>query len=90
MVRLRDLQVQGRYKEAPLCSGCDAVWQKDSTAWRLFSRRGPSAPARSPTGRSCPVGAGPGEVVLGPRLPRWPRKAARPGGAANGYTPPAP
>ncbi|MGH2369466.1 MAG: radical SAM/SPASM domain-containing protein, partial [Chloroflexota bacterium] len=32
MVRLRRLQVEGRYKEASLCSGCDALWQKDSTA----------------------------------------------------------
>lgn len=37
LVTLRRLQVEGRYKEASLCSGCDALWQKDSAAWSVFS-----------------------------------------------------
>jgi radical SAM protein with 4Fe4S-binding SPASM domain len=37
LVKLRKMQVEGRYKDAPLCSGCDALWQRDSGAWNAFS-----------------------------------------------------
>lgn len=92
MVRLRNLQVQGRYKEAPLCSGCDAVWQKDSTAWRLFSRAEGLVRRRDlPTGKLPGGGPAPGEVVLGPRAAEvGPEGVAALAAAANGYTPPAP
>ena len=61
MVALRKLQVEGRYQEAPLCSGCDAVWTKSSGSWSLFSWAEKwIRPSDMPTG---PL---PGHVVTAP------------------------
>ena len=87
MVALRRLQVEGRYKEAKLCSGCDALWQKESTAWHLFSaaeRR--VRPKALPTGRL--VGGAPRqeERVLSPLAAEvGPQTIAALAAAANGY-----
>ena len=78
-----------RYKEASLCSGCDALWQKDSTAWHAFTRaeravRPRHLPTEAPQrgARARRGGAGAGGGRGGP---------ARGGGArrgdANGYRP---
>ncbi len=67
IVRLRTLQVEGRYKEATLCSGCDALWQKDSTAWHVFSaaeRR--VRPKSLKVGKRAGGAPAPGEVVIAP------------------------
>jgi radical SAM protein with 4Fe4S-binding SPASM domain len=89
MVRLRTLQVEGRYKEASLCSGCDALWQKDSTAWHAFNKVERTVrPKALRTGR-LPAGAPePGEVVLGPTAAEiGPQGVAALAAAANGYVP---
>ena len=89
MVRLRRLQVEGRYKEASLCSGCDALWQKDSTAWHAFTQAERAVrPRHLPTGK-LPSGAPePGEVVLGPVAAEvGPQGVAALAAAANGYRP---
>lgn len=67
MVALRKMQVEGRYKDAPLCSGCDAVWQKDSLAWSTFSKvEQVIRPAGLPVGRLAGKLPAAGEVVLSP------------------------
>ena len=38
MVRLRQLQVDGRYKEVGICSRCDALWQPDGKLWQVMSK----------------------------------------------------
>lgn len=43
LVKLRRLQVEGRYQEASLCSGCDALWQQDSASWKVFDGIGAAA-----------------------------------------------
>ncbi len=37
MADLREAQVEGRYREYPVCSGCDALWQGSGISWNLFS-----------------------------------------------------
>jgi radical SAM protein with 4Fe4S-binding SPASM domain len=67
MVRLRTLQVEGRHTDAPLCSGCDAVWQKESTAWHAFSSAEKLIrPTQLPTGRRVTGAPAPGELVITP------------------------
>jgi len=94
LVKLRAMQVEGRYKEAPLCSGCDALWQKDSTAWSVFSAVEKAIrPAGLPVGRRKDGAPGqrlPSEINISP-------VAAEIGvqgqgalaAAANGYNPAA-
>jgi radical SAM protein with 4Fe4S-binding SPASM domain len=89
MVRLRELQVEGRHKDAPLCSGCDAVWQKDSTAWSAFSaveRR--IRPVDLPVGKRKDGAPRQGEVVLSPVAAEvGVQGQAALAAAANGYVP---
>ncbi len=86
MVRLRRLQVEGRYKEASLCSGCDALWQKDSTAWHAFRTVEKAIrPARYPVGRMATGTPAPGEIVVAPRAAELgPQTVAALTAAANG------
>jgi MoaA/NifB/PqqE/SkfB family radical SAM enzyme len=90
MVALRLLQVQGRYKDATLCSGCDAVWQRESTAWHAFSKvERVVRPANLPTGK---LGAAPrpADLVLSPTAAEvGPQGVAALAAAANGYNPAA-
>ena len=37
MTRLRRAQVEGRYREYPVCAKCDALWQCDGASWKVFS-----------------------------------------------------
>jgi radical SAM protein with 4Fe4S-binding SPASM domain len=90
MVRLRQLQVEGRYKDAPLCSGCDAVWQKDSTAWHVFSRAERAIrPKQFPVGKTNNGVPARGDVLLSPAAAEvGPQGVAALAAAANGYVPP--
>ena len=89
MVRLRTLQVEGRYKEASLCSGCDALWQKDSTAWHAFNKVERTVRPRAlRTGKPAAGGPEPGEVVLSPTAAEiGPQGVAALAAAANGNVP---
>lgn len=90
MVALRTLQVEGRYQEAPLCGGCDAVWTKDSASWNLFDTVEKwIRPTHLPTGRLTATKASPSYVSpiaaeLGPQT------VAAISAARNGYTGPVP
>jgi radical SAM protein with 4Fe4S-binding SPASM domain len=89
MVQLRTLQVEGRYKDATLCSGCDALWQSKSTAWSAFSAVEKAIrPANLPVG---PVnGRAPdrSEVPLSPVAANiGSQGVAALAAAANGYDP---
>jgi radical SAM protein with 4Fe4S-binding SPASM domain len=88
MVALRRLQVEGRYKEASLCSGCDALWQKDSTAWSTFTRvERAIRPQEFPTGRPSEGAPAQGDVLVGPAAAEvGPQAIAALAAAANGYT----
>jgi radical SAM protein with 4Fe4S-binding SPASM domain len=89
MVALRRLQVEGRYKEAPLCSGCDALWQKESTAWHAFSKvERVVRPAALPTGKHGSGPPRPTDLVLSPTAAEvGPQGVAALAAAANGYDP---
>ncbi len=86
MVRLRTLQVEGRHKEASLCSGCDAVWQKDSTAWHVFSAAEKRIrPSRFKVGKLTTGGPAPHEIILAPTAAEvGPQGVAALAAAANG------
>ncbi|HEX2036585.1 MAG TPA: radical SAM/SPASM domain-containing protein [Chloroflexota bacterium] len=90
MVRLRRLQVEGRYKEASLCSGCDALWQKDSTAWSTFSSvERVVRPAHFPVGKRPQDAPAQGELLVSPTAAEvGTQGVAALAAAANGYTPP--
>jgi radical SAM protein with 4Fe4S-binding SPASM domain len=85
MVRLRTLQVEGRYKDAPLCSGCDAIWQRDSTAWHVFSTA--ERRVRPKSLKVGKIGApAPGEVIIAPTAAEvGPQGVAALAAAANGF-----
>lgn len=87
MVSLRRMQVEGRYKEAPLCSGCDAVWQKDSTSWNLFSMiEQRIRPKELPVGRLSAGSPAPGEIIVRPAAAELGTQGvAAVAAAANGY-----
>jgi radical SAM protein with 4Fe4S-binding SPASM domain len=89
MVGLRTLQVEGRHKDAPLCSGCDALWQKDSPAWGAFSaveRR--IRPVDLPVGKREDGAPRQGEIVLSPVAAGVGVEGqAALAAAANGYNP---
>ncbi len=89
MVKLRTMQVEGRQKDAPLCSGCDAVWQKDSTAWSAFSAiESRIRPADMPVGKRKDGAPRPGEIVLSPvAADVGVEGQAALAAAANGYMP---
>lgn len=87
MVKLRTLQVEGRYKEASLCSGCDAVWQKDSPAWDAFSAvERVIRPAHLKVGKAAHASPEPGDVIIAPTAAEvGPQGVAALAAAANGY-----
>lgn len=89
MVKLRTLQVEARYKEAPLCSGCDALWQKSSPAWSAFSAVEQKVrPANLPVGPINGRAPEPNEVPLSPiAATLGPQAVAALSAAANGYDP---
>ena len=67
-VQMRTLQIEGRYKEASLCSGCDALWQHNSPTWAAFDAVGAVAERLAPgeaTWRRQPVPASPALTTLG-------------------------
>jgi radical SAM protein with 4Fe4S-binding SPASM domain len=89
MVKLRTLQVEGRYKEAPLCAGCDAVWQKDTPSWSLFDAiEKQIRPSSLPTGRMTSIAApAAGEAHVSPHAAELgPQTVASIAAARNGFT----
>ena len=89
MVKLRTLQVEGRYKEAPLCAGCDAVWQKDTPSWSLFDAiEKHIRPSSLPTGRMTSIAApAAGEAHVSPHAAELgPQTVASIAAARNGFT----
>lgn len=90
MVALRKLQVEGRYQEAPLCSGCDAVWTKESSSWNVFNWAEKwIRPSDMPTGR-LPGHSHAAPVVSPIASDLGPQAVAAVAAARNGFTGPVP
>jgi radical SAM protein with 4Fe4S-binding SPASM domain len=89
LVNLRTLQVEARYKDAPLCSGCDALWQRESTAWSVFSAAEKQVrPSRLRVGRGVKGRPHAGELNISPVAAEiGVQGQAALAAAANGYNP---